>query len=43
MYNYIYTLAYVTILNSCYIIVAFILWYHLWVKKLGSTLIHTSP
>lgn len=30
-----WTLAYVTILNSFYVIIAFIIWYHLWVKKLG--------
>lgn len=35
MYNYMWTLAYVTILNSFYVIIAFIIWYHLWVKKLG--------
>jgi membrane-associated protease RseP (regulator of RpoE activity) len=35
MHNYVWTLAYVTILNSFYVIIAFILWYHLWVKKLG--------
>ncbi len=35
MYNYLYTLAYVTILNSFYVLVALHVWYHLWIKKLG--------
>jgi len=35
MYNYLWTLGYVIILNFLYILVAFALWYNLWVKNLG--------
>jgi hypothetical protein len=35
MYNYLYTLAYVTILNTFYVILALFISYHIWIKKLG--------
>lgn len=35
MQNYLLTLAYVAILNSVYVIIALMVWYHIWVKKLG--------
>lgn len=35
MQNYLYTLAYVAILNSIYVMIALYLWYHIWVKRLG--------
>ena len=35
MYNYLWTLGYVIILNLIYVIVAVVLWYQLWIKNLG--------
>ena len=42
MYNYLWTLAYVIILNFIYVIVALVLWYHLWVKHRGGTFLFSS-
>lgn len=39
MYNYLWTLAYVIILNFICVIIAFVLWYHMWVKNLGGNLL----
>lgn len=35
MQNYLWTLAYVTILNSLFVVISLVGWYYLWVKKLG--------
>jgi hypothetical protein len=35
MQNYLWTLAYVVILNFMYVLIAIFLWYNIWVKNLG--------
>ncbi|CDW80986.1 transmembrane protein 63c [Stylonychia lemnae] len=35
MYNYLWTLGYIIILNFIYVLVAVVAWYHLWIKGLG--------
>ena len=35
MYNYLWTLAYVVIINFIYVMIALCLWYHIWFKNLG--------
>jgi len=33
--NYLWTIAYVLLLNSAVLLLAFYLWYRIWVKRLG--------
>jgi hypothetical protein len=35
MFNYLWTLAYVVIINFTYVLFAIFLWYNIWVKKHG--------